>query len=361
MNFNLDVRLKQLESLEQYISSSRDKVQSILDCLNWDTKEVLKESQLIKCSVDPSHKVPLKSVDEHVKNCSLRKEDYELDEDFLSEPLHDLNSSILLDDHKKIEILSAAHRSIPNFKSGWNGQDPDPKTANRLLCTFSPHERSALYSYAVKHTIGPPVLPEFNTIQPPKSSDKPLTFEELRMKERDAKRRRIKYKYVHTNHKSHKEVLREVIDGQMELYMEWLVDNGLVETKLEQTYDCSITNEQNVKSEYEQSYVEHQKSRHSSISDFRERSHSVVSKNSTCSGSSKSTSKKSYQKNRYEYNHYRRYDDYDYKGHDRTHSNIHNQSSYRRQNREHHERRKHRSHSKDDLDSRNRYDNSKIR
>lgn len=42
MEFNSDVRLKQLESLEQYISSSRDKIQSILDCLKWNVNDVCK-------------------------------------------------------------------------------------------------------------------------------------------------------------------------------------------------------------------------------------------------------------------------------------------------------------------------------
>lgn len=49
-----------------------------------------------------------------------------------------------------------------------------------------------------------------------------LTSEELMALERDAKRRRIKYKSVYTNHKSHTEVLREIIDSQMNLYKDWL-------------------------------------------------------------------------------------------------------------------------------------------
>lgn len=42
MDFNIEVRKKQLESLDQFISSSRDKVQSVLDALGWTASGVLK-------------------------------------------------------------------------------------------------------------------------------------------------------------------------------------------------------------------------------------------------------------------------------------------------------------------------------
>lgn len=58
------------------------------------------------------------------------------------------------------------------------------------------------------------------------NTEKPLTYEEKLTMERDAKRRRIKYKAVHTNKKSYTEVMREVIDGQMKLYEEWCSGNA---------------------------------------------------------------------------------------------------------------------------------------
>lgn len=42
MEFNIEVRKKQLESLDQFISSSQDRVQSVLDFLGWKASEVLK-------------------------------------------------------------------------------------------------------------------------------------------------------------------------------------------------------------------------------------------------------------------------------------------------------------------------------
>lgn len=41
MDFNTEVRKKQLQSLKQYISSSEDNVHSILQSLGWTIKKTL--------------------------------------------------------------------------------------------------------------------------------------------------------------------------------------------------------------------------------------------------------------------------------------------------------------------------------
>ncbi|KAI4457772.1 hypothetical protein MML48_7g00003379 [Holotrichia oblita] len=223
MDFNVEARKLQLENLNQFISSYKYKIENVLTNLNWNIKDTLEDNQFITCSLDPSHKVPQKVVDKHINKCALRKEGYALNEEFLSEPQQG-PSNIHINDHTKIEVLSAAHKTIENFKSGWNGQDPDPRTSNRLTATFSADERLALYDYAVANTIGPNKLPEFDifTVNPKRDNDKPLTYEEKLALERDLKRRKIKYRSVHTSHKNHTEVLREVIESQMELYNDWL-------------------------------------------------------------------------------------------------------------------------------------------
>ncbi|KAK9695653.1 hypothetical protein QE152_g32422 [Popillia japonica] len=246
MDFNVEARKLQLENLNQFISSYKYKIENVLTTLNWNTEDTLQDNQFITCSLDPSHKVPQKAVDKHINKCALRKEGYELNEDFLSEPQqgpssvqytegYELNedflsepqqgpSTIHINDHTKIEVLSAAHKTYENFKSGWNGQDPDPRTSDRLTATFSADERLALYNYAIANTIGPDKLPEFDifTTNPKRGNDKPLSHEEKLALERDLKRRKIKYRSVHTSHKNHTEVLREVIESQMELYTDWL-------------------------------------------------------------------------------------------------------------------------------------------
>lgn len=60
-----------------------------------------------------------------------------------------------------------------------------------------------------------------------KSQDKEhkkLSFLELLIQERNLKRRRAKHRGVHTNKKSHIEVLREVIQQQMELYSDYVTE-----------------------------------------------------------------------------------------------------------------------------------------
>lgn len=51
---------------------------------------------------------------------------------------------------------------------------------------------------------------------------KTLSPAELLALERDAKRRQVKYKSVHTNRKTHTEIMKEVIDNQMASYCDWL-------------------------------------------------------------------------------------------------------------------------------------------
>lgn len=56
---------------------------------------------------------------------------------------------------------------------------------------------------------------------------KNLTPEEILQRERNAKRRRVKYKSVHTGRsKSYTEILREVIGNQMELYHEYVENSA---------------------------------------------------------------------------------------------------------------------------------------
>ncbi|XP_018322264.1 U11/U12 small nuclear ribonucleoprotein 48 kDa protein-like [Agrilus planipennis] len=228
MDFNIQVRKKQLLNLEQFIFTSKDKVHSILDCLGWNVKEVLKEKTLVNCPLDLNHKIAEKNVSSHTETCYLKREGYALNENFLSEPLHDPQASLYIENGVKMAIFNEASQRIPNFRRGWNGRDRDPKTADRLMSTFSNDERTALYEYVISRTKGPIAPPEFNINEPNESvENKTLTEEELLIRKRDARRRRIKYKAVHTNKKSYKEVLREVIGSQMEMYKDWLQEGRI--------------------------------------------------------------------------------------------------------------------------------------
>lgn len=72
---------------------------------------------------------------------------------------------------------------------------------------------------------------------------KNLTPEELQIIKRNAKRRSVKYKtkHVHTKNKNATEIVREVINGQMEAYEHWL-RNDTVETASRSTEERTNPN-----------------------------------------------------------------------------------------------------------------------
>ncbi|KAG5896266.1 hypothetical protein JTB14_033563 [Gonioctena quinquepunctata] len=247
MNFNIEVRKKQLQSLDQYISSSKDKVQSILDYLGWNSKKILGVDDKLNCPFNTGHRIQVEKIPKHVEICCLRSSGYDPEQNFLSEPQHDQKSSISIDNSKKIEILNEARNVNPKFKPAWNGLEPDPATSNRLISTFSPDERLALYNYCVQNTESPPEPSEFNINinELEKKEDKEFTEAELRERERNAKRRRIKYKSVHTGrNKSHTEVMRGVIDNQMEMYREYLINKEKIEAELARQKELQDVEEQ---------------------------------------------------------------------------------------------------------------------
>ncbi|XP_018567978.1 U11/U12 small nuclear ribonucleoprotein 48 kDa protein-like isoform X2 [Anoplophora glabripennis] len=330
MDFNIDVRKKQLQSLDQYITSSKDKVQSILDYLGWNTKKNVENEPEVMCSVNPGHIVALKNSDVHLKKCFVKTSGYQSDEEFLSEPINDPHMSIKLDHTKKIEILSKARQNNQRFKAAWNGQDSDPMTSDRLFTTFSADERLVLYDYCVQNTEHPPIPSEFNIQIQDKKEEKFLTQEELLAKERDAKRRRIKYKSVHTSRsKKYTEVIKEVIDNQMEQYKDYLA------SKMEVTSSQTSPSANQVKE---------QDSYHTStdidiltkenMNDI-ERPSSSISHYSNHSGSSRSKKEYKYEKLYKNHNHdsdcRRNYKEYD-KKHD--YSNKYDHGSYK-ENRRH--------------------------
>jgi len=62
--------------------------------------------------------------------------------------------------------------------------------------------------------------------EPQQKEDKELSFLELLIQERNLKRRRAKHRGVHTNKRSHTEILREVINQQMEIYVDYISGQG---------------------------------------------------------------------------------------------------------------------------------------
>jgi len=94
------------------------------------------------------------------------------------------------------------------------------QSIERYNCDFTPDERRILYDSAVKITqlpnhdhIGNDLMGVDDVCN--KTDHKPKTELDILQEQRDLKRRRVAYrgKRVHTDRKSYKEVLREVVDG----------------------------------------------------------------------------------------------------------------------------------------------------
>ncbi|KAL1506455.1 hypothetical protein ABEB36_005819 [Hypothenemus hampei] len=223
--FNLEIRKKQLASLKQYIKSSEDNLNAILHSLGWNANKTLQNDvPKITCKLNKNHVIIQKKSQEHQEKCLVKSEGYDLNDQFLSDPSSNKSeASIKLSTPKKIEIFSATRLNKVEFKPAWNGRELEHYTSDRLISAFSSDERLALYDYVVKHTTGPTKPKEFTLELPGSSSDtKEYSEKEKLLLERNLKRRRTKYKSVHTSKKSDIEVLREVIDGQMSLYTEWI-------------------------------------------------------------------------------------------------------------------------------------------
>ncbi|XP_072379259.1 U11/U12 small nuclear ribonucleoprotein 48 kDa protein-like [Diabrotica undecimpunctata] len=236
MSFNIEVRKKQLHSLNQYINSTKDKIDSILNYLGWTAKSVLDASDSISCPLNKKHIMPIEKIEEHVQKCSLISSSYKTNEDFLSETPKLSSTLISLDLSKKMEIFNEAQQQNSKFKSAWNQIEPDPKTSDRLFSTYSPDERLAIYDYCVQNTEGPPVPEEIcmNIKESNRKEDTTPTAEEELKKQRDAKRRPVKYKSVHTSRsKSYIEIMREVIQNQTDMYKDYLMEKQKEQEEIE--------------------------------------------------------------------------------------------------------------------------------
>ncbi|KAK9881193.1 hypothetical protein WA026_014541 [Henosepilachna vigintioctopunctata] len=284
MDFNIEIRKKQLENLDQFISSSRNKLQSLLEQFGWTEEKIVEDRQYVTCPYNDAHKLLTDKIDDHIEKCKLKSAGYDLNEEFLSEPYPIVEDrKIKIDALKKIEVLSHAITQTPYFQTAWNGQDAEPQTYSRLITTFSRDERLALYNYCVSNTKGPQVVPEFDTsFGPEREKNASFTEEALMSFERDIKRRSVKYKPIHTNHKNYKEILKEVINSQMHQYRDWLIEKNHCKGPHtpEYHYDKEYYQNKNKTEDLEKAL------------EVSERPHSSISRISNHSSSSRSTVKR---------------------------------------------------------------------
>ncbi|XP_049835444.1 U11/U12 small nuclear ribonucleoprotein 48 kDa protein-like isoform X1 [Schistocerca gregaria] len=218
-------RDNQLEDLKTFIDSSYESVNSILEALEWDRDHILTtdvSSSMVTCPISNQHRVPNERLSKHVTHCKWKNEGYSDADVPLPEVTEHNRSTIVLDQQHQLYLLKQV---TPKSEDNSTLEARNvPQTAERLMSDFSSSERLALYNYAVANTMPPAFLKadELSISYKKDEGTRAKTKLELLMEMRDAKRRRISYrsKKVHTNRKTHVEILREVIQNQMDFLRE---------------------------------------------------------------------------------------------------------------------------------------------
>ncbi|XP_046741073.1 U11/U12 small nuclear ribonucleoprotein 48 kDa protein-like [Diprion similis] len=224
-------REKQLDDLNSFIQSSYEELTSVVSSLGWTLESISNESHTtVTCPFDDGHRVRETSLGNHLEKCQWKAEGYMEYDLPLSEPCPSVNpsSSIKFDEHLQDEVLLQAQQQDPTMVTAGIGDRLIPRTSDRLTASFTSDERKAVYDYVIANTITPDIgydIADMNKVTQ-RDEDRPKTsLLELLAQERNLKRRRAKHRGVHTNKKSQVEILREVINQQMEMYEEYITDS----------------------------------------------------------------------------------------------------------------------------------------
>ncbi|XP_012228138.1 U11/U12 small nuclear ribonucleoprotein 48 kDa protein [Linepithema humile] len=230
-----DSRKQQLKELKSFTDEINQEITDIVGSLGWTMESVSNvDKEYFTCPYDPSHRLTMESFNDHLTSCQWKAEGYEKSDIPFSEPTLPANSpfSIKFDEQLQNEVLRKAKEQNLSMQIGM-GERLVPRTSDRLLTDFTSDERRALYDYVIANTTKLDIgqdIEDINNLQPQETEEKQLSFLELLIYERNLKRRRAKHKGVHTNKKSQVEVLREVINQQMEIYTDYISGQTISES-----------------------------------------------------------------------------------------------------------------------------------
>ncbi|CAD6208381.1 GSCOCG00003387001-RA-CDS [Cotesia congregata] len=233
---------KQLEDLKLFTEDVDKKLNEVTSFLGWSVDSLSDFTPPITCPFDNAHHLSEKKLKDHLEKCQWKAEGYAETDLPLSWPTLPENSPfcIQITENLQDEILKSAKLNNPSnyyfltLTTG-TGNRLIPRTSDRLIADFTPDERRALYEYYLANTVQPDIGEDIADLnKPKKTEEKRTSYLELLAHERDLKRRRAKHRGVHTNKKSQTEILREVINQQMEMLTEYIAEknhNGAAEVK----------------------------------------------------------------------------------------------------------------------------------
>ena len=197
-------------------------VTDILNKMSWSEESIKQGSKLQPCDINSHHFIPSSSVEKHKHKCLYRSKGYtdsELTEEESSHFFYEKATDVI-----QLNISRETQSHILMVQ-----EEDLPLTTKRSLVELSPQQRLKMYDYCVSvATSQHPsdrVSNEFCIFSDQgRSSQQPPSKLELLAMERELKRRRQSYKNksVHQGNKSYKEVIRELLQNQMEiLASEW--------------------------------------------------------------------------------------------------------------------------------------------
>lgn len=243
-----DSREQQLEELKNFTDAVNEEIASITGTLGWTIESLTNtDKEYFTCSYDPSHRLTETSLNDHLVSCQWKAEGYGKLDVPLSEPTLSVNSPFCIKFDKQLQeqVLRKAKEQNPAMQIGM-GERLVPRTSDRIVIDFTSEERRALYDYVIANTTKPDIgkdIADINNLELQQKEDKELSTLELLIQQRNLKRRRAKHRGVHTNKKSHIEIFREVINQQMEIYVDYISGKSnsecITDTKNIKTEDTS--------------------------------------------------------------------------------------------------------------------------
>ncbi|XP_061531709.1 U11/U12 small nuclear ribonucleoprotein 48 kDa protein [Phycodurus eques] len=241
-NTNLRERMERLQKLVEFSEHCQKQIQDMYDALGWSPDYDPDKEPMELCPYDPSHRVPVRSMEKHKASCYLRKTGYSSEEqaEMCDPSASYINTSVrsfTMDKNLQNQVILQARSAAPLMKMEgvfWQGQYSYhpvdvPQNHKRAVCDLTVADRLALYDHVIAvlnqekanaATSGNDELyiDLVSQLKKAEQQNEPKTHLELMAEMRDYKRRRQSYraKNVHITKKSYTEVIREVIQVHSE-------------------------------------------------------------------------------------------------------------------------------------------------
>ncbi|XP_059622014.1 uncharacterized protein LOC132265395 [Phlebotomus argentipes] len=209
---NREERLRILKEFDDFTDDINQKIDGILEKLNWDRETVLKNyEKQEKCKQKP------------------KKADVQFSEDY-QEFYKGRIPSLSIDKELQAKIIEDAKKANPEMLLMLPVQDLNtrklPESNEDILFDFSREEKLVLYEYAAEKLKNPPEQEKSYPLKmPEESSSKSMTFADVVDMERQLKRRRMKHRTTKEPPLSYSETIRKLINTQTDAWKSFLHQN----------------------------------------------------------------------------------------------------------------------------------------